>query len=217
MGKRLCMAILLSFVYCLPVFGEENRENTENKQLLYAGTHALEDMALMITLDEENGASSITFTQEIQSVSAGQSYDELKETAKHLAEESALQPQQPGNRWGISLTPTEVDLLSRIVMLEAGGESPLGQQAVTEVILNRMISPYYGGSLEYVLSTKGQFTTWAKRYSAQATPTPQVIASVNAVLQGETHILPFETLYFSRKPQNRRIQIRIGRHTFCNQ
>lgn len=235
MVKRLCAAIILSLLYCLPIFGEENLEkniqrnseetslfdmpknSSNNEQLLDAAAHALDHMALIITPKEGNEPTSITFPQEIQSVSMGQSYNEFKETAKRLAEEAVLQPSQPENRWGISLTPAEVDLLTRIVMLEAGGESPLGQQAVTEVILNRMVSPYYGGSLEHVLSTKGQFTTWKMRYSAQAAPTPQVIASVNAVLRGETNILPFQTLYFSRKPQNRRIQISIGRHTFCNQ
>lgn len=238
MKKQLCGAVILSLCCCFPVFGNDallrqeyqgqpgeissfgqskQGQFQENEKILCAGTQALEQIASVIAREMEKEPSSISFTQEVLSVSLGQSHAELKEEARILAANTPPAPEQPKNRWGITLTSEEFDLLARIVMLEAGGESPLGQQAVAEVILNRMVSPYYGGSLEYVLSTKGQFTTWKKRYSAQAAPTPQVIASVNAVLQGETNILPFQTLYFSRKPQNRRIQIQIGRHTFCNQ
>lgn len=123
---------------------------------------------------------------------------------------------QPKNRWDIELTIEEFDLLCRIVMLESGGESTLGQQAVTEVILNRMLDDYYGGSLTHVLSAKGQFSTWSSRNSSRANPTTQVEESVRSVLDGETSILPFETVYFATRPANSRIQTQIGNHYFCN-
>lgn len=200
MKKQFCAAILLSLTFSLPVFGEDSmtvQKNAPNEtSIIYQEP---------LPLDSEDSM-----------IAARQHYMAQKGAMTVLARREAL-PDQPKNRWGISLTPAEFDLLARIVMLEAGGESPLGQQAVAEVVLNRMISPYYGGSLEYVLSARGQFSTWKMRYSSQAAPSPQVIASVNAVLEGETNILPFQTLYFSRKAQNRRVQARIGRHVFCNQ
>lgn len=188
--KSMLLAMVLSLFVYLSVFGEEDKIVSVE----------------MNTLEESFGVDA-----------AGHHYVALKEAVKALAEEEALKSRQPKNRWGVSLSPAEFDLLARIVMLEAGGESPVGQQAVTEVILNRMVSPYYGGSLEYVLSARGQFSTWKMRYSSKAAHTPQVIASVNAVLEGQTNILPFHTLYFSRRAQNSRVQIRIGRHVFCNQ
>ena len=212
MGKRIMIALGLSLFYCLSVFGGE-KETTYQE-----GACSLDTMADIVAENEyENENSSISFLQEVQSIAVGESYAELKERAKAPAAQENAQPKLQGNRWGIFLTPSEVDLLARIVMLEAGGESPLGQQAVIEVIFNRMVSPYYGGSLEHVLSARGQFSTWKMRYSAQAAPSPQVLASITSVLQGETNILPFQTLYFSRRPQNRRVQVRIGGHAFCNQ
>lgn len=212
MGKRIMIALGLSLFYCLSVFGGE-KETTYQE-----GACSLDTMAGIVAENEYgNENSSITFLQEVQSIAVGESYAELKERAEASAAQENAQPKLQGNRWGIFLTPSEVDLLARIVMLEAGGESSLGQQAVIEVIFNRMVSPYYGGSLEHVLSSRGQFSTWKMRYSAQAAPSPQVLASITSVLQGETNILPFQTLYFSRRPQNRRVQVRIGGHAFCNQ
>lgn len=121
------------------------------------------------------------------------------------------------NRWGIMLTDEEINLLYRIVMLESGGEIPLGQQAVTEVILNRIVNPNFPNSLEGVLSEHKQFAVWKNRNSANGNPTMQVIISVQQVLSGETNILPFNTVYFARRALNGRIQTKIGRHIFCNQ
>ncbi len=47
------------------------------------------------------------------------------------------------NRWNISLTDEEIDLLAKIVWLEANGEPVEGQEAVVEVVLNRMASDLY--------------------------------------------------------------------------
>lgn len=242
MKKQIVTAIAISLFFCLTVFGGENEaafqagvnafdkiawmiaEDKNKNEGKSEGENQYENQ----NENENEKNSPAALLQDIQSVTLGESYAGLKEEAKRLAEEEKEQPELPveeekkqpklpGNRWGIFLTPSEIDLLARIVMLEAGGESALGQQAVVEVIFNRMVSPYYGGSLEQVLSARGQFATWKMRYSAQAAPTPQVMTSINAVLQGETNILPLQTLYFSRKPQNRRVQIRIGGHAFCNQ
>ena len=124
------------------------------------------------------------------------------------------------NKWGITITESELDTLCRIVMLESGGESDLGQQAVTEVILNRVVHPYYPNDVLNVLSHVDcgyvQFSTWKNRNSKKATPSQQVKENVLLVLSGQTNILPYETVYFSRKPVNKRIQAHIGDHYFCN-
>ena len=124
------------------------------------------------------------------------------------------------NRWNLVLSEEEKDLIARITMLEAGGEPDLGQQAVVEVILNRIFSPAFPntgiGVLSQVDGGYRQFSTWKNRNSQAAIPSARVIANVNAVLNGETNILPFETVYFSRRGENRRVQAVIGRHVFCN-
>lgn len=125
------------------------------------------------------------------------------------------------NRWNLSLDVIEKDMIARITMLESGGEGDLGQQAVVEVICNRLHSPDYPDTVYEVLSQKSngviQFSTWKNRNQEAARPTDQVRRNVEAVLNGETDILPFETLYFSLKGENKNVQKVIGNHVFCNQ
>lgn len=119
------------------------------------------------------------------------------------------------NRWKIKLTDYEIEMLCQIVMLESGGECDKGQQAVTEVILNRMYSNLFPDTLEGVLSQNGQFVTWSYRSSAKITK--KVRKNVKKVLEGKTSILPYKTLYFSVAPQNSKVQEHVGGHYFCNQ
>lgn len=120
------------------------------------------------------------------------------------------------NRWGITLTDEEKDLLSRIVMLESGNQCDLGQQAVVEVIFNRMVLEDRNRTLYDVLSEKGQFVTWKNRNSTSAIPTERVKNNVELVLSGQTNILPMNTIFFSRRKQNDNVQIIIEDHIFCN-
>lgn len=124
------------------------------------------------------------------------------------------------NRWGITLSDDDFDMLCRIVMLESGGECDRGQQAVTEVILNRVAREDFPNDIISVLSQKDggyiQFSTWKNRNSSKATPSEKVVENVRKVIHGETNIFSPETVYFSRKGENRRVQAVIGEHIFCN-
>lgn len=143
--------------------------------------------------------------------------DEYKDliftSAKDIVKESTQL-----NRWGITLTEEEVELLARILMLEAGGECDWGKDAVVEVIFNRIYDEDFPDTLEGVLSQSNpiQFTTWKNRNSEAATPTEEVYESIHCVLSGQTDILPFETVYFGRTAQNDKIQLTIENHVFCN-
>ena len=127
----------------------------------------------------------------------------------------------PQNRWGIQLDEIEQDMIARITMLEAGAEPDRGQQAVVEVILNRMYSDQFPDTVYEVLSQKdngcSQFVTWKNRNMDAAKPSERVRRNVKAVLDGETQILPFKTMYFSLEKENGHIQGVIGDHVFCNQ
>lgn len=135
---------------------------------------------------------------------------------EEIIEEEIISESISNNRWEIELTEDEVNLLARIVMLEAGGESGKGQQAVVEVVLNRMYHEEFPDTLHKVLSQSGQFATWKNRNIKAATPTDKVYENINAVLTGETNILPYETVYFGTSAQNERKQVTIGNHVFCN-
>ena len=113
---------------------------------------------------------------------------------------------------GITLNDEELDLLARIVWLEARGESFEGQQAVAEVVFNRILSEDFPDTLTEVIYEKGQFTTvWDVHTAA---PTNTQYRAIDAALNGP-NILPLEVVFFSRAPQNDNIWGTIGNHVFC--
>lgn len=117
------------------------------------------------------------------------------------------------NKWDIELSSDETKLLAKILWVEARGESDEGQQAVIEVVLNRTIHKAFKGSLEDVLSSKNQFCSWKLRNTAE--PTEKEYKNIKTVIDGETDILDFDTVYFSTSPRNKDITIHIGGHYFC--
>jgi len=119
------------------------------------------------------------------------------------------------NRWGIQLTEEEIDLLAKILWVEARGESDAGQEAVVEVIFNRMVSEEFPNTLYDVLSQKNpvQFASWKLRDTAE--PTEREYASIYAVLNGETSIVREDTLYFATKKLKSKLDVKIGDHYFC--
>lgn len=63
----------------------------------------------------------------------------------------------------MDLTPQQRDLLIRTIVGEAAAEPFVGQQAVANVVLNRLRSGRYGSDLEDVLFAKNQFEPWSTR------------------------------------------------------
>lgn len=129
--------------------------------------------------------------------------------------EESEQNETYGNRWGITLTEDEIELLAKIVWLEANGEPVEGQKAVVEVVFNRMASELYPNTLYDVLSQKNpvQFCSWKNRERAK--PTEKEYESIRQVLYGNTQILRNDTLYFSTEPLTSNVDVRIGGHSFC--
>lgn len=119
------------------------------------------------------------------------------------------------NRWGIILNEEEIELLAKIVYLEARGECVEGQEAVVEVVLNRMASDLYPDTLYEVLSQKNpvQFSSWKNR--SKAMPTEKEYQSVYNVLNGNTNLLRDDTLYFSTFMMTSNLDVQIENHYFC--
>jgi hypothetical protein len=63
----------------------------------------------------------------------------------------------------MQLTPQQRDLLIRTIIGEAAAEPFVGQQAVANVVLNRLNSGRFGDSLEDVLFAPAQFEPWNTR------------------------------------------------------
>lgn len=97
------------------------------------------------------------------------------------------------NRWEVELTEDEIDLLAKILHLEAGNQDDAGQQLVVVVILNRIKDGRFGEGLTGVLSYPGQFSTWKRRNEAQ--PTTREYDNILAVLHGDVESWIYNSNY----------------------
>ena len=113
---------------------------------------------------------------------------------------------------GIQLTVEEKQLLAKVVWVEARGECAEGQQAVAEVILNRLASGGYGSSLSGVIFDEGQFRSTA--FLEDAKPYQAQYMAVEGALNGP-YVLPMEVVHFATYPATTNIWGEIGGHIFC--
>lgn len=91
----------------------------------------------------------------------------------------------------VKYTDPDLDLLSRVIQAEAGGEEYNGKLAVGTVVMNRLESERWGNSIREVLKAKNQFAK-PKRYASEDS---QKAAQV--VLDGE-RTLPSFVLFFQQ-------------------
>ena len=128
----------------------------------------------------------------------------------------AEEPQEePESRYA-PISADERELSARVVDLEARGEPAEGQQAVAEVILNRVAAENFPDRIADVIHQENpqQFTT--APYIDKAEPGAEQYAAVDAALYGEP-VLPLDVVYFSREPENGNLWGIIGGHSFCYQ
>ena len=112
----------------------------------------------------------------------------------------------------IGITPAERELLASIVWLEARGECFSGQQAVVEVILNRVHSGDFPDSVAAVIYEAGQFESAAMVHTAE--PGDVQYAAIDQALSGP-NVLPEGVVFFSAEAQNSKVWGNIGGHVFC--
>lgn len=112
----------------------------------------------------------------------------------------------------IQLTYEEKLLLARVVWVEARGETAEGQQAVAEVVLNRIASDNFPDTLNAVIYADGQFRSVP--YLAEATPEQAQFDAIEHAVYGP-NVLPEGVVHFATYPTNGRIWGQIGGHIFC--
>jgi len=112
----------------------------------------------------------------------------------------------------VELTLAQEDLLARVVWAEARGECEDGQQAVAEVVLNRMVSDRFPHTLRDVIYGEGQFRSVP--YLEDAEPSQAQYEAIERALYGP-NILPMDVYYFATTPTNPRVWGQIGGHVFC--
>lgn len=127
-------------------------------------------------------------------------------------------PPEPVARYaGMSMTEDERGELAAILFLEAGNQCADGQQAVAEVVLNRVISGAFPDTVHDVLH-QGEGTAvpqFSTIYNiALAEPGQAQQDAIDAALYGPS-ILPDDVVFFSRNGENDRVWGAIEDHVFC--
>lgn len=117
----------------------------------------------------------------------------------------------------VVMTADERRELAGIVHLEAGNQCAEGQQAVVEVVLNRVISPEFPDTVHGVLhqgedTPRPQFSTIDDL--ALAEPVAAQYDAIDAALYGPS-ILPDDVVFFSHNGENDRVWGKIQDHVFC--
>lgn len=116
-------------------------------------------------------------------------------------------------RYGdLSLTEQEMGMLARLICAEGESESFEGQQAIAEVILNRLITDGFPSTVYNVIYAEGQFEGTSKM--DKQTPTYTQYKAIDRALNGP-YVLPTEVVFYATTALNNKVWGKIGRHTFC--
>ena len=122
-------------------------------------------------------------------------------------------PEEPDPRYpDIDLSYAEIELIARVVWVESRGEPEEGQQAVAEVVLNRLASDQFPDDLQDVLYGEDQFRS--APYLKDATPGQTQFKAVENAIYGP-YVLPEDVFYFATFAVNDNIWGEIGDHIFC--
>ena len=102
--------------------------------------------------------------------------------------------------------------MAKVIWVEARGESAEGQQAVAEVIFNRMLSDDFPDTLSGVIYADEQFRS--SKFLEDAEPAQAQYDALDDALEGP-YILPIDVVHFATYPVNDDVWGTIGGHIFC--
>lgn len=114
----------------------------------------------------------------------------------------------------LNLRQSDIEMLAKLLWVEARGEPIDGQQAIAEVILNRIMAYNFEDTVEKVLNEKGQFSSVQYLYMAE--PTQTQYEAIDRAMNGP-YILPEDVVFFATFAVNEKVWGKIGSHTFCYQ
>lgn len=113
---------------------------------------------------------------------------------------------------GLRLTDEETTLLARLIYVEARGECEDGQQAIAEVVLNRITSGLFGNSLTNLINDESQFVP--RKLLKEAKPGQAQYEAIDRALYGP-YVLPKEVMFYGRVRTTDSVWGNIGAHIFC--
>lgn len=115
---------------------------------------------------------------------------------------------------GLELTQEDKDLLARLICGEGESEPFEGQQAIAEVVLNRLAADNFPDSVKSIVYAENQFKSADHLYAEE--PTHIQYEAIERALYGP-YVLPIDVVFFATYPVNDNVWGQIGTHTFCFQ
>lgn len=112
----------------------------------------------------------------------------------------------------ITLTDADKKMMAKIICAEAASEPFEGQQAIAEVILNRLASDRFPNTVRGIIYAHDQFAG-AENMDA-TTPTYSQYKAIERAMYGP-YILPDNAVYFAKFAVNKNVWGTIGSHIFC--
>lgn len=113
---------------------------------------------------------------------------------------------------GLELTEQELTEIAKLICAEGESEPFEGQQAIAEVILNRLVTDGFPSTVHNMIYAQGQFLGAEKMYRQK--PTYTQYKAIDRALNGP-YVLPKEVVFFSTGAVNNKVWGKIGVHTFC--
>lgn len=162
---------------------------------------------------KEGFKSGFKDAQVIQGYSGGWIYDTSampEEPFIYVEEKPYVEPRYPG----ITISKEDRTLLAKIIWVEARGEPAEGQQAIAEVVFNRMVSDSFPDTVRNVLYSSYQFPS--TELLDKAKPTQAQYDAIQDALSGP-YVLPIDVYHFATYPVNKNVWGTIGGHVFCYQ
>ena len=114
----------------------------------------------------------------------------------------------------LTVSNEDRELLARLIWAEAQGEPFEGQQAIAEVVINRVAADNFPGTVHDVLYAPDQFKAIGQIYAAK--PTHVQYEASRRALYGP-HVVEEDVVFFSTGAVNGNVWGTIGNHTFCHQ
>lgn len=179
-----------------------------------------EDRFLVLDTDAENYEkdwledcyrNGFSWKDFLRGYSCGWIYDKSampEEPYIYLPEPPADTPRYPD----LTLTAEEKMLIANLICMEAGSEPFEGQQAVAEVILNRLASGRFQSSIHNIIHAPEQFASVSRLHEAK--PDYSQYKAIEQALYGP-YVLPEDVVFFAKFKVNDNYWGQIGSHYFC--
>ena len=139
-------------------------------------------------------------------------FDPAKMPEEPFIYEPPVRPYVEPRYDGLKLTDEETKLLAKLVWVEARGESEDGQQAIAEVVLNRLTSGNFGTSITAMINDESQFVP--HKLIVAAKPGQAQYEAIDRALYGP-YVLPKDVQFYGRVRTTDSVWGEIGGHIFC--